>query len=75
MYSPDERGWLQIALDVHTTNTGSNDRCHEEQEKDVASLKKHLAEWEPSLLSKFMVFDYACRTVMLFAVQDHERQV
>ena len=65
----EERGYLQIALDVHMTTTGSMERPDEEQAADIAVLKEHLAKWEKGL-TRFAGFDYACKAVILQALID-----
>ena len=44
-----ERNLLQIALDVHMTNTGAMERHPDEQADDTKTLHLRLREWKEGL--------------------------
>lgn len=63
-----ERTLLGIALDVHTTTTGSMERSYKKQQADIDFLKRVVREWEPSLLPAYEEFDSAVLGVVLAAL-------
>jgi len=67
-YMREERGWLQIALDIHMTTTGSMERPDEQQAEDIKNLTDHLYNWERTYIKASIQFDEACYAVMMAAL-------
>jgi hypothetical protein len=62
-----QRGWLQIALDIHMTCTTAFERPEIDQQEDIIALREHLLDWEVSRSSKF---DELCYQVMAAALEE-----
>jgi hypothetical protein len=66
------RSVLDIALDIHMTTTGSYERSDEEQEADIAALKKRLDEWKRSDILSSRPFDDCVRHLLSVAIWEAE---
>jgi len=77
-YRTDKRSLLEIALDIHTTNTGAYERTDAENQADKEKLAKRLEEWHPQwTLGKgsdrettWLRFDEAVRHLLLTVLEE-----
>jgi hypothetical protein len=65
----DPRSLLDIALDVHMTNTGAYERGEQSYVADLRHLAKKLEEWEPGHANS-LDFDMAVRELVEAALQE-----
>lgn len=72
----DKRSVLEIALDIHTTNTGAYERSDADQNKDKEFLTKRLKDWHHQwdLTTKekasFLRFDEAVRNLVRTVLEE-----
>ena len=73
---PEQKGRsiLQVALDVHMTNTGSYERSDTDQQEDIQLLRRKLDTWEPPYTN---AFDDAVRILieMVWLEYHHEYRI
>jgi hypothetical protein len=72
IYERDNRSIAQIAVDVHSTTTGSFVRDDENQERDIEALKMKLARWEPSSPKRCEQFDNCVKALVRMAITEAE---
>ncbi len=62
------RSVLDVALDVHMTNTGAYDRPSQDQQDDLSVLREYLDNWRPSIPKECERFDNAVKEVIQAAL-------
>lgn len=64
------RSILQVALDVHMTQTGAYERDHEKQRDDVKVLLHVLQNWKPTTHKRYEYFDNAVHDLIWITISD-----
>ena len=71
-----DRGLLEMALDIHATNTGAYERSDEAQEADKAFIRERLKQWMPQWdnetpeHTQFWRFDEAVRNLLRTVLEE-----
>lgn len=68
-----ERGGLmEMILNIHTTNTGSQERPDDQQENDRQILRKYLDVWEPSKVEMYRPFEDGLRALAELVLKEEQ---
>ena len=64
------RSLLDVALDVHMTNTGSYERSKQAQDNDIEVITLVLKTWEPTVHRKYEEFDNAVKNLLTITLKE-----